>query len=62
MFVFPLFYLETQDISFCLIEHKQWGKGAVKERQEKSVASVRFLGEIDQNALNGKLCYYAQMK
>lgn len=30
--------------------------------QEKSINSVKFLGEMGQNALNGELYYYVHMK
>lgn len=60
--MFPPFYLETQDMTFCLIEDMQLEERAVIEEQEKSIGSNRFLGEIGQNVLTAKLCYYAQRK
>lgn len=62
LFLSPPFYLETQDMTFCLIGDMHLEERAVIEGQEKSIGSIRFLGEIGQNVLTAKLCYYAQRK
>lgn len=49
-------------MNFYLIEAKHFEEKRVIEGHKKSMGSIRFLGKIDQNALNGKLYFYTQMK
>lgn len=62
LFLFPLFYLDTQDMIFCLIEDKQLEEGGSNRKAGKVCWFDQISGEIGQNVLTGKLCYYAQRK